>query len=515
MKIITNGWSCARNALLAMATLVAFCGPGITKSPAAKPNIIVFYTDDQGWADTSVEMLSGRPDSRSNIYNTPHLERLADEGMVFSNAYSSSPVCSPSRDSILYGMTPARLHHSVLIGKANRSRDAITTPRAIKQADSDYITAHFGKWACTPNTPEEAGFDESDGDTDNWHGDWRSVDGIRTPLPADNPKRMQSVTEKANAFIAKQAAAGKPFYMRISHYAVHVNHAAQQKTIDKYLSAGLDEPTAVYAAMIENLDSALGSVLDKLDALAISDDTYVIFTSDNGGGYRNNGPLRGGKASLWEGGIRVPTVVRGPNVPAKTYCDIPIAGWDLLPTAYDLAGGDKPLPEELDGGSLRPLFENGNRGAVERKVQPLIFYYPWYDSVPMSAIRQGDYKLVKDLNTNQTRLFNLVDDMGESLDLSEEYPELVHEMHATMNAYLADVQVEDLEELRRDRVTWLNNRISRDKDLLKQLEAQRAPLNDKEVRQELTEKVNEVKRRIENNYAAIKRVKSGRQLTAW
>ena len=498
-----------------LSVLAASFSVHVSETFASKPNIIVFYTDDQGWADTSVEMIKDRSDSKSDIYHTPHLQRLADEGMVFSNAYSPSPVCSPSRDSILFGMTPARLHHSVLIGKANRSKDDLTTPRAIKQADSNYVTAHYGKWACSPKTPEDAGFDLSDGDTDNWHGDWHRVDGEKTPLPTDNPKRMRSVTKKANAFIDKQAADGKPFYLRISHYAVHVDHAAEQETIQKYVAKGLNDSNAIYAAMIENLDSALGAVLDKLDELKLADNTYVIFTSDNGGGHQGNGPLRGGKASLWEGGIRVPTVVRGPRVLANTYCDTPVTGWDLLPTAYDLAGGEAPLPKELDGGSLRSIFENGNRGVVERHNDSLVFYYPWYDSVPMSIIRRGDYKLIKDLNTNESRLFNLSEDIGESVDLSERHPQISAKLNAAMMEYLIEVQVEDLEELRTNREKGLKERIAHDKKLYKQLKTQKASANDREVRQELTVKIKEAKRRIQGNQAALQRVKTGRQLTAW
>ena len=264
------------------------------------------------------------------------------------------------------------------------------------------------------------------------------MNGRKEVLPAGDPKRIFSVTKRANRFMETQVKAGRPFYMRISHYALHVRHCALKETVEKHTKAGRREDTARYAAMAEDLDTGLGLLLDKIDSLGIADKTYVIFTSDNGGGFRGNKPLRGGKASLWEGGIRVPAVVRGPAVKPGTYCDVPIAGWDFLPTFRDLADGGRSLPEGSDGGSLRSLFENGNGGKVRRSIEPLIFHYPWFDNVPMSAIRLGDYKLVKDLNTNQARLFNLAEDVRESRDLSKSMPDVAKQLHETLTPILYD-----------------------------------------------------------------------------
>ena len=482
---------------------------------SAKPNIILFYTDDQGWSDTSVQMMAGRADSRSDIYHTPHLERLASEGMVLSNAYSPSPVCSSSRDSILYGKTPARLHHSILLGKANCSADALTTPRAIKAVNSDYVTAHFGKWACSPKTPEEAGFDVSDGRTDNWHGDWRHVDGQKTTLPTGDPKRIFSVTERANQFMEQQVDAGRPFYMRVSHYAVHVSYLALPETVEKYVAAGLDEPAAIYAAMTENLDSSLGMLLDKLESLGIQNNTYVIFTSDNGGFFRRSGPLRGGKATLWEGGIRVPTVVRGPSVRPGTYCDIPATGWDLLPTFYELAGGSDSLPVDLDGGSLCQIFREGNQGEVHRGVDSLYFHYPWFDNIPMSAVRRGDYKLVKDLNTQECRLFNVTTDIGEENDLAKKMPEISNRLHRDLQSYLEAVNAETIEELRVEREQNLHQWIERDIAIISKLQKQISETVNLEEKQSLWINLQETENRLEGKYAALVRVAEGRQTTAW
>jgi len=437
--------------------------------PASPPNIILILTDDQGWTDTSVRMMKGRPDSGSTYYRTPALEKMAREGMVFSNAYASSPVCSPTRDSILYGKTPTRLHHAVLVGKARVGPDALTIPRAVKAANANYVTAHFGKWACSPKTPEEVGFDVSDGRTDNWHGDWQKVDGKKAPVPADDPKRIFSVTRRANDFMAKQVKAGRPFYMRISHYACHVGHQSLAATRAKYRTLprgpkskdsdyrseseiGTDERRSGwllnYAAMIEDLDTGLGMVLDKLDDLGIADNTVVIFTSDNGGGFRENRPLAGGKADLWEGGIRVPMVVRGPGVSAGTYCDVPVVGWDFLPTIRDLAGQRIPLPAEFDGGSLRDVFEKGNAGTVKRGTEALVFHFPWWNGEPESAIRLGDYKLLKNLDTQDLSLFDLSKDIGEKRNLARTMPDRTAKLHAMLQDYLKAVGAEDVRTLR-------------------------------------------------------------------
>ena len=478
-----------------------------------KSNIILVLTDDQGWADTSVRMMKDREDSKSLIYQTPNLERMAKQGMIFSSSYSPSPVCSPSRDSVVYGKTPTRLQHSILLGKANCSPDALTIPRAVKAADPSYVTAHFGKWACSPASPEAAGYDVSDGRTDNWHGDWRKVDGERTYLPVDDPKRIFSVTKRANDFIEEQVNAGRPFYMQISHYAIHVNHFALKETIDKYRRMGHGESTALYAAMIEDLDTGFGQLLDKIDQLGIAENTYVVFTSDNGAG-ANNGPLKGGKASLWEGGIRVPTVVRGPKVLAGSYCDVPIVGWDFLPTFCDLAGNKKPLPPEFDGGSLRSLFENGNNGKVVRGTEELIFHYPWFDSLPMSTIRRGDYKLVRDVNTNETRLFNITKDIGETTDVSGLQPGIAGELEKRLDDYLRDVDAEKIEDLRAGRRKQLFDWIDRDKEEIKKLKEQ-TQAADQQEKSDLEKKIEELQRRIKGNNDALGRVEASLHMRAW
>ncbi len=445
-----------------------------------QPNIILFFTDDQGWTDTSVQMMANRPDTRNDFYRTPALERMAKAGMVFSNAYACAPTCTPSRAGIQFGKTPCRLRQTVVhdILAATRGIDCkneTSLAEMIKRADPEYITAHFGKWGFHPRSPQHAGYDESDGNTNNGEGDYLEVQK-KKPLPDDDPKRIFSVTQRANAFIEKQAAAGRPFFMQISHYAVHVGHSALQETVEKYHrsprgkrlmsehsdSLAQNESIFTFAAMIEDLDSGLGSLLDKIESLGIKDNTYVIFTSDNGGGFLGNDPLRGGKGELWEGGIRVPTVIVGPGVRRGVICDIPIAGWDFYSTINDLIGG-APLPAEFDGGSLRKILEKGNDGTIKRNTRELVFHFPWYGgTLPMSAIRDGDYKLVMNLHTKEVQLYDLVQDIGETADLANQMPEKTELLRRRLLAYLGEVDAEDLDDMFDARIRELEGYIQKE-----------------------------------------------------
>jgi len=440
------------------AKLFQGCGSG---KMGDIPNIILILTDDQGWADTSVRMISDRSDSKSDFYQTPNLERFAKDGMVFSSAYAPAPVCSPTRNSILYGKTPARLHHATLNITAAIT-DQLSIPQMIKAANPNYVTAHFGKWHQPTSSPKVAGYDQSDGPTGNAEGDWISP-GVHNP--PDDPKQTYSISRRSCDFMTEQKNANRPFYLQVSYYAVHVQHYALEKTKEKYrnMKPGkkstprdfklppppLNQGIVAYAAMTEDLDTGFGTILDKIDELGITDNTYVIFTSDNGGGFRNNEPLKKGKADLWEGGLRVPTVVRGPNVPSNDYCNVPIVGWDFLPTISDLIGNPNPLPVDLDGGSLRSVFEKGDKGIVERGEEALIFHFPWFNGEPETAIRLGDYKLIKNLDTQKKWLFNLSEDIEENNNLADAMPDKRDELHDRLMKYLQMVDAEEVQTLRK------------------------------------------------------------------
>ncbi|TWT42643.1 Choline-sulfatase [Botrimarina colliarenosi] len=460
-----------------MRRIIVFCLMGFLCScgvASSKPNIVLVFADDLGWTDTSVPMMPDLADSRSQFFQTPTLERMARKGMVFSNAYACAPTCTPSRAGIQFGKTPCRLRQTVVhdVLAAERGidcKDEVSIAERIKRIDSEYVTAHFGKWGFHPRSPEHAGYDVSDGNTNNGEGDYLDVQA-RTPLPPEDPKRIFSVTRRAIDFLEEQASAGRPFFMQVSHYAVHVGLAAREKTIEKYRDLArakqIDKKNLpTYAAMIEDLDSSLGELLDALERLGIDDDTYVIFTSDNGAEmFRAKGTLRGGKAQLWEGGIRVSTLVVGPRVMSGATCDHPVAGWDLYPTINDLLGGDA-LPVEFDGGSLLDAFEKGNEGVISRNTPELIFHFPWYGgALPMSAIRDGDLKLVMNLHTDEVRLYDLAQDLAETTDLSERLPEQTARLRGRLLDYLDEVEAEDLDDMFDARIRELNRYVQRERE---------------------------------------------------
>jgi len=435
---------------------------GVNDSQTERPNIILILTDDQGWTDSSVPMMDNRLDSKSDFYQTPTMEKMAKEGMRFSNAYASAPVCLPTRHSIQFGKTPARLRSTTLSRITGDCKGEISLADMIKSANSDYITAHFGK-NHMKRSPEDLGYDISDGDTENFEGDFISRDDKRI-LPEDDPKRIFSLSKRANDFMEEQVKAGKPFFMQLSHYAAHVQHMARKATKEKYLKLPrgkkcIDDDYKTphpkwnswiieYAAMLEDMDVGIGMVMDKIEQLGIADNTYVIFISDNGGGFRYNKPLKGGKAQLWEGGIRVPMIVRGPGIQAGSICNVPVAAWDLYPTISELIGNTIPLPDGIDGGSLVSIFKNGDKGNVRRNTEGLIFHFPWYWT-PQSAIRLGDYKLLKDLDTQELFLYDMINDIEESNNLATSQPEIAENLHIKLVEYLEQVKAEKPEVIRK------------------------------------------------------------------
>ena len=440
----------------------------------SQPNIILFYVDDLGWADTSVLMMNSDPESRSDFNQTPALESLANRGMKFSNAYAPAPTCTPSRKSIQLGKTPGRIQYTfvndVLALKRNLKWGGHTSlADVVKGGSTNYITAHFGK-GMENEFMKVLGYDVTDeydiGPNGNFHGEYNSIPD-RKSLPDDDPKRIYSLTKSSTDFI-KEYAGKRPFFMMVSHYAVHVPHAASSHLIDKYrkLPRGkyctdddyltpeemnngrkITSWRLQYAAMLEEVDMSLGAILETLKKHNIDDNTYVIVTSDNGGGMNPNGPLRGCKANLYEGGLRVPFVVAGPNIPQGVQCDIPVVQWDLLPTFHDLVENNNPLPSDLDGGSLRSVFENGDEGNVKRTEKGFVFHYPCYFAPPLSVIREGDYKLMRHINTGEIRLFDLKNDYAEKYDISKNNPNKVNELINILDKYLEKIDAENLDEV--------------------------------------------------------------------
>lgn len=347
----------------------------------SSPNIVLILTDDQGWTSSSVQMDPNVLDSVSDFYQTVRLEELASQGMTFSNAYSSGPVCSPTRASIQTGKSTAQLQMTDIVNGGDlanpedrfllrytgealsppipRTRlplQEVTIAERLKQANPEYVTAHFGKWHLgLPGSDADAllqGYDEY---------------GLGPAVPGENPKNIDRLTNVVDGFLEQQAATGKPFFLQISHYAPHDPIVARAATIEENesLPGGVrhDSSDAQFAAMIDDLDAGIGTTLDKLVELGFDDNTYVFFVSDNGGrtapGHGNNLPLVGAKGTLHEGGIRVPMIVKGPGIQAGSHCSVHVVTHDLFTTITALAGAIAPLPDGVEGGDLRPVLFNG------------------------------------------------------------------------------------------------------------------------------------------------------------
>ena len=436
----------------------------------APVNIVLVLADDQGWTGTSVQMDERYPASRSDLYRTPHLERLASEGMTFSDAYSPAPNCSPTRMSIQTGKTAARLgatdiidvnpkyHAEAPFAQAFYNRyylnkplvvqlpvsdlaDAeLTIAELLKQHDPNYVTGHFGKWHMGGGSPGRHGYDQHDGLTTNAEGF----------IDEPDPKLTGKVTDEAVAFLQGQAASGRPFYLQVSYYAVHTPVYAKTKTKKRYNTySGVRHIHRNYGAMTEELDQGLGRILTAIDTLGLTDSTYVIYTSDNGGeavnSVTNNHPLARGKTTVFEGGIRVPFIVRGPGIDPGSRSEVPVIGYDLLPTIakwIDYAG---TLPTDLDGGSLAAVLA-GTSDTVTRATPGLIWYYGAYRNnkhvEPQAAIRDGRYKLIWEFSREAPALYDLELDVGETTDMTDYQPNVAQAMTVQLMQHFAEVALE-------------------------------------------------------------------------
>ncbi len=426
------------------------------------PNVVLILIDDLGWRDLGC--YGGAE------FETPRIDRLAREGMRFTNAYSNCPVCSPSRAALLTGKNPARLQFTGHITAIERHRhpdgsrilppddlmhiplEEVTLAEALKPAG--YVSASIGKWHVGGEGfwPEDQGFDENIG---GWtHGsppsyfypyknpdkDWNpSIPTLHGGKPGEY--LTDRLTDESIRFI--ETHRDKPFFLYLTHYAVHFPLQAPKELVQKYerklagKNSGID-PT--YAAMVENMDSNTGRVLDTLDRLGLTENTVVIFYSDNGGegDATNNSPLRRDKSWLYEGGIRVPLIVKWPGrVEAGTVCHEPVIGSDLYPTISELAGEEARQGEPLDGVSLVPLLE----GADRLNRDALYWYYPHYpkSKEPGAAIRKRNYKLIDFYDPPRMELYNLANDLSEQHNLVERMPEKAQSLRAELYRFLERV----------------------------------------------------------------------------
>lgn len=454
-----------------------------TSKAAAKPNIVLLFIDDWAWNGTPVSMLDGMENSRMPVLQMPNVERLAREGMKFTNAYAS-PQCSPSRVCIQTGQSSPRNGFTVFMNDRGQDyfdekgypdfpvipcvsdmtidADAVTIPEALKPLG--YVSAHIGKWHMRGN-PGDEGYVVHDGDTSNKPGN-TLPEGANQRLADDltDPKLMFSVTEKALGFMTEQAKAGQPFYLQISHYAMHEGRECLPATREKYVRHPLvqayyrkigktaetikrKEDPAIWLGMGDDLDGRIGAVLDHITELGIEDNTYVILVSDNG--YRHkelqltkglSQPHHAAKWWVWQGGIRVPMIVRGPGIKAGSVFNGNVVNYDFLPTFVDWADGDPDTLKNIDGVSLASYMK-GEPPTDAFLKRNLYFHYPHYrTTMPHSAIVSGTRKLVHFYERPDIpMLFDLSKDMGEVNNIATQYPEQHKKLYAEMMAYFKAV----------------------------------------------------------------------------
>jgi len=460
----------------AAAMVLPGCAAALGKPPATgrKLNFVLILVDDLGWMDVGCY--------GSSFYETPNIDRLASEGMRFTDGYAACAVCSPTRAAVMTGRYPARVGLTDWIhcmdfkgsrtdakqkgpteyvgGKNNKllcppnpfwmELDEVTIAEVLKAAG--YTCCHVGKWHLGPDAwyPDEQGFDFNIGGCDYGqppsYFDPYHKNEQRPNIPTLKGRRKGEYltdreSDEAVNFIRRHK--DKPFFLYMAHYAVHTPIEAKAERIAKYKArkqSGQNNPT--YAAMIESMDDAVGQIMSTLDELNLSDNTVVIFTSDNGGlsQVTNNAPLRAGKGYPYEGGIRVAVIIRWPGViRAGTVSDEPVTSVDYFPTICELANVRLPHGRTIDGLSLAEYLKSN--GTKKPGREAVFWHFPHYRDygvkiVPYSIIRADNWKLIKRYEGREFELFNLKDDLSEQCDLSDEMPEKVKELNAKLTVWL-------------------------------------------------------------------------------
>jgi arylsulfatase A-like enzyme len=409
------------------------------------PNIVFILADDQGWNALSIRMDPAIAGSGSTYFETPRLNQLARQGVRFTMAYYPSPTCGPTRTSIQYGQTPSTVGKFAEKVPTNLPPAADAMVRRLKAAHPQYRAAHIGKWHQRTRTPEELGYDVSDGQTMNQEGNSKDP---------DDPKLLFSMARRTNAFIDKQVKDGRPFFVQVSFYANHLKYQALPETIAKYegKTGGRTDfhNNPLWAAMNEDMDTAIGNILKKLDDLGVADNTYVIYTADNG--YENKSdstkavddrqfykayPLKAHKYLVSEGGLRVAFIIRGPGIPSGVTSREPVVGWDIMPTVLDMAGAAGRIPKGVEGGSLLPHCRSGGKVPVKRRDPFMVFRYTKTNQCLDIAIVQDGYKFLRELRSGKEHLWSLWDDLGEQHNLLADMPEKADLLRRNMDGYFA------------------------------------------------------------------------------
>ncbi|HTM47502.1 MAG TPA: sulfatase [Bryobacteraceae bacterium] len=430
-----------------------------------KPNILLIFADDMGWRDAGY--------TGSDFYETPHIDALAKQGMVFTQAYACGANCAPSRACLISGQYTPR-HGIYAVGSTDRGPEKlmrmipvpntgnldpkqITIAEALKAAG--YATGKFGKWHLGEKDGCEAAKQGFDVDIDPRRGDPN-----RARNEPDDPKSIFTITRAACDFIEQNRS--RPFFAYVAHHAIHVAQEARPATLASFKQKppGKQHRNPLYAACVYDLDEGVGILLRKLASLGLEKNTLVVFTSDNGGTPQSSQePLRGAKGCYYEGGIREPMIVRWPGVTrAGAQCDIPVANVDFYPTFVAAAGGAVPAGKILDGESLLPLF----KGERSLSRSSLFWHFPGYldspvprgrDPVfrtrPVSVIRKGDWKLhlyheewqldggrEKLASNKAVELYNIRTDIGERNDLLSANPSKRDELLDELLAWIVKVK---------------------------------------------------------------------------
>lgn len=431
--------------------LVFGCSSRKQPDTAKQPNVVFILIDDLGWKDVAI--------NGSDYYQTPNIDNLASEGIRFTNAYSACTVCSPTRAAIMSGKYPATINCTDWIEGHKLKGKPLAVPDWTMYMDTSeftlaeafqeagYTTAHIGKWHLGEDPkywPEHQGFDINIGGwsmgspnrkDDKYNGYFAPFGNPRLEDKPDDNYLTDRLTDEAVAFLKKNSKSDKPFFLNFWTYNVHTPLQAKQEKIDKFESLKDEnklQNNPIYAAMVEHMDDAVGRVIQTLKDEGIYDNTIIVFTSDNGGligkgksKITNNSPLREGKGGMYEGGVRVPLIMKFPQEKSinKT-TDQPVISVDFYPTLLNLTHINVPkaVKENLEGEDIYSMLKSN-------KVMPrdLFWHYPHYHSqgaAPYSAIRSGDWKLIYFYETKSSELYDLKKDIGETTDVSNQFPEV-------------------------------------------------------------------------------------------
>jgi arylsulfatase A len=449
----------------------AAAAPAAGAEGTAPLNVVLIVADDLGWTDLACY--------GSDLHETPHLDGLARNGVRFTAAYAAAPVCTPTRASIMTGKCPARLHMTTWYEASQRppQNEKLVPPITVGDlpleevtiaealGGAGYFNAHVGKWHLgdAAHYPETQGFDVTIGGTFwgapptyfyPYRGQSRPGAEFRYVPRLEWGKEGEYLTDRLTdeALAVLDRVKDRPFFLYLAHHAVHTPIEGKAPLVERYagkITPGLKHANPTYAAMVQSLDESVGRVVAKLDELRIAQRTAVIFISDNGGyinefrgaAVTSNRPLRSGKGSLYEGGIRVPLIIRWPGVaPAGVECDEPVISTDLFPTIMEIAGARLPAAGG-DGVSLVELIKQP-RGRLPR--ESLFWHYPHYypTTTPVSAVRAGDWKLLEFHEDRHVELYNVREDIGEARNLSTAMPERATELRDKLHAWRAAVNAQ-------------------------------------------------------------------------